>query len=74
MITKVKEHINVVMWHKRLVHIKLLNIHNLINSHYLYDMKMVKKIKYVDCKGLKPHTHPWQPGWRKLQSVWSVSI
>ena len=37
---------------------KLPDIHNLINSHYLYDMKMVKKMKYVDCKGLKPHTRP----------------
>ena len=36
---------------------KLLDIHILINSHYLYDMKMVKKMKSVDCKGLKPHTH-----------------
>ena len=36
---------------------KLPDIHILINSHYLYDMKMVKKMKCVDCKGLKPHTH-----------------
>ena len=37
---------------------KLANIYILINSHYLYDMKMVKKLKCVDCKGLKPHTRP----------------
>ena len=36
---------------------KLPDIHILINSHYLYDMKMVKKMKCVDCKGFKPHTH-----------------
>ena len=37
---------------------KLPDIHNFINSQYLYDMKMVKKMKCVDCMGLKPHTHP----------------
>ena len=49
------------MWNKRLAHMKLSKIHNLINSHYLYDMKMVKKkkkMKYIDFKGLKPHTRP----------------
>ena len=58
MITQVKEDRNVVMWHKRLAHMKLPNIYILINSHYLYDMKMVKKMKCADCKGLKPHTCP----------------
>ena len=37
---------------------KLPDIHNLTNSHYLCDMKMVKKMKYVDCKGIQPHTCP----------------
>ena len=37
---------------------KLPDIHILINSHYLYDIKMVKKLKYADCKGLKHHTCP----------------
>ena len=58
MITKAKDDRNAVMWHKRLAHMRLLYIHNLINSHYLYDMKMVKKMKCVDCKGLKPHIFP----------------
>ena len=55
-ITKVKEDRNAVKWHKRLAHMKLPDIHILINSHYLYDMKMVKKLKCADCNGLKPHT------------------
>ena len=58
MITKLKEDRNVVIWHNRLTHMKLPDIHNLINSRYLHDMKMVKKMKCVYCKGLKPHTHP----------------
>ena len=58
MITKVKEDQNFVTWHKRLAHIKLPDIHNLITSHYLYDIKMMNKMKRVDCKGLKPHTCP----------------
>ena len=58
MITKVKHDRNVVMCHKRLAHMKLPNIHNLINSHYMYDMKMVKKMKCVDCEGLKPTLIP----------------
>ena len=37
---------------------KLPEIHILINSHYLYDMKMVKKLKCANCKRLKSHTHP----------------
>ena len=47
------------MWYKTLAHIKLPNIHNLINSQYLYDMKMVKKMKYIDFKGLQPYPRPW---------------
>ena len=62
MITKVKEDRNVVTWHKRLAHMKLPDIHNLINSHYLYGMNMVKKMKCIDCKGLKPHTRPLETG------------
>ena len=37
---------------------KLPDIHILINSYYLYDMKMVKKLKCANSKRLKPHTHP----------------
>ena len=58
MIPKVKEDQNIVMWHKRLAHMTLADIHILINSHYLYHIKMVNKFKCVDCKRLKPHTHP----------------
>ena len=55
MITRMKEDQHAVMWHKRLAHMKLVDVHNLISSHYLYDMKMVKKMKCVYYKGLKPH-------------------
>ena len=58
MISKVNEDRNAVMWHKRLAHMKLANIHVLMDSHYLFDMKMVKKLKCSYCKGLKPHSHP----------------
>ena len=37
---------------------KLPNIHILMDSDYLFDMKMVKKLKCRDSKGLKPHSHP----------------
>ena len=57
-ITKGTEDRNAIMCHKRLAHMKLLDIHILINSHYLYDIKMVKKLKCVDYKGLKPYTSP----------------
>ena len=46
------------MLHMRLANMKLVDIHILTNSHYLYDMKMVKKLICVDCKGLKSHTPP----------------
>ena len=58
MISKVKDDHNVVMWHKRLAHMKLPESHVLMDSHYLFNMKMLKKLKCSDCKGLKPHSHP----------------
>ena len=37
---------------------KLPDIYILIDSHYLYVIKMVKKLKCAYCKGLKSHTRP----------------
>ena len=37
-------------------------------------MKMVRKLKCAVCKGVKLTLIPWQPGWRELLSVWTVSI
>ena len=37
---------------------KLFEIRVLMDSYYLFDMKMVMKLKCVDCKGLKPHSRP----------------
>ena len=62
MISMVKEDHNATMWHKRPTHMKLSDIHVLMDSRYLFDMKMVKKLKCVDCKGLKPHTRPLETG------------
>ena len=58
MISKVKEDRNAVIWHKRLAHMKLFDIRVLMDSHYLFDMKMVKKLKCADYKGLKLHSRP----------------
>ena len=58
MISKVKEDRNACMLHKRLAHMKLFKIHISMDSHYLFDIKIVKKLKCADCKRLKPHSCP----------------